>query len=146
MFELIQDLILNNEGDTSIQKFYDYVRSIQEPYFLTLTEYRRIISLMSREYRGSCFIRILGEEMLDERKIIMNEEMFCDFIKQFSESNHKKPNMSLDYNMNMFNLIMFYSSKYELDPSMLCDMAIPKYTEYVNEIYSNLTYPLIFPA
>ena len=147
MFEMIQNLILLDEPEVALRKFRDYVYYIQEPYFLTLTEYRRICSLTSHEYLGYGFISAIDEALTNMKKIRMDEELFCDFIKQFSERNRKHPNSSICDNEDMFNIIIFYSCKYGLDMSMLCDMAIPEYMNYLKELRSN--YPvqvLVFPA
>ena len=143
MFELIQQSMINNHSNIP-SKVLNYIHEQKEPYNLTLTEYNRIKTLVQYEnlsYRILIAINLLID---DTQKIIMDEELFCVYIRREAERNATEIDLTLDYNLKMFNFIYFYAFTYKMDLESLANMVIPEYVKYVDHIYKDHP-PLIFP-
>ena len=142
MFELIQQSMLSNHPDIC-SAVENYIIQ-NKPYFLTLTEYRKIKLLTEYDDPFYEITNVINALRSRREYMIMDEELFCKYIRREMERNAKHPNLTLEYNLEMFDFIQSYAHKYGIDLLNLVNMVIPEYVKYVDRIYKDHP-PLIFP-
>ena len=143
MFELIQKLMSNNHPDIHL-KVSEYIQQ-NKPYFLSLIEFKMIKNLVRYENLTVSVLFVINHLLNDRKKIKMDEELFCKYIKKEAKRNTEYPILTIEYNLEMFHFIQFYAHKYGIDPVNLVNMVIPEYVKHVDRIYKDSSFKLIYP-